>query len=214
MACALAMTMACTTDGRRVDDEGDGVATLRPADEPGSVGTSGEADQAHGATADARHFVEKAGIAGAAEVKLGQLAMEHAQSSQVKEFAQMMVRDHSKAGNELKQAVSRHNVSMPTALDDEHQRLYDRLSKLHGSEFDREYMQAMVDGHMKVESLIESRTRPQSRADRSHGATGTTGTTADTQLDVTVNQWANKALPTVEQHLQKAQQIRATLDRK
>jgi hypothetical protein len=67
---------------------------------------------------------------------------------------------------------------------------------------------------MKVESLIESRTRPQSRADQSHGATGTTGTTADTQLDVTVNQWANKALPTVEQHLQKAQQIRATLDRK
>jgi putative membrane protein len=205
IACALVVTIACSVDSRTA-----GYGDSRPAestradDADRTVGTSGQADQAHGATADARHFAETAAYAGNAEVKLGQLARERAQSPQVKEFAQMMVRDHSRAGSELKQAVSRHDLATPSGLDAEHQRLFDRLGKLSGSEFDREYMKAMVDGHMKVKSLLQSRTKaePGSTA----RATGTSGTA--TQLDMAVNQWASKSLPTVEQHLQKAMQIR------
>ena len=202
--CALLLTIACSRDA---NEENRG-ATLRPAGEADSVGTSGQADQTHGATADARHFAEKAAVAGNTEVKLGQVAAEHTQSPQVKDFAQMMVRDHSKAGSELKQAVSRFDVSLPAALDEEHQRLYDRLSKLHGAEFDREYMKAMVDGHMKVKSLLESRVHGQAPADRPRGTTGGAG---DTQLDMAVDQWASKALPRVEQHLEKAKQVLASI---
>jgi hypothetical protein len=70
----------------------------------------------------------------------------------------------------------------------------------------------MVDGHRKVESWLESRTHQQSRADQPQGATGTSGKTADTQLDRRVDQWASNALPTVEHHLRKAQQIRAAVE--
>jgi len=203
--CALLLTISCSGDA---NDENRG-ATLRPGGEADSVGTSGQAGT-HGATADARHFAEKAAVAGNTEVKLGQVAAEHTQNPQVKDFAQMMVRDHSKAGSDLKQAVSRFDVSLPAALDEEHQRLYDRLSKLHGAEFDREYMKAMVDGHMKVKSLLESRVHVQAPADRPRGTTG--GGAGDTQLDMAVDQWASKALPRVEQHLEKAKQVLASVE--
>ena len=206
LACALALTTACTgRETRNGDtDEYRSSAESRSADD--TVGTSG---QTHGATADARYFAEKAGYAGNAEVKLGQLAAERAQSPAVKDFAQMMIRDHSKGGAELKQAVSKHDVQMPAGLDAEHQKLFDRLSQLRGAEFDREYMKAMVDGHEKVKSMLSDRTRSDRGAVSRNRATGTAGTPGEsTQLDMAVNQWASKRLPTVEQHLLKAKEIR------
>lgn len=191
VACAALLVVGCERS-RGVDNDND------------AVGTSGQLQAPHGATADARHFATSAMMAGNAEVKLGQMASQRAQSPEVKQFAEMMVRDHSKSGAELKQAVRAHDVAAPEGLDDKHQRLMDRLSKLNGAEFDREYMKAMVEGHTEVKSMLEDRSE-HSRP------TGTSGAAA-TQLDTAVNQWASKALPTVGQHLQKAQQIRAKLD--
>jgi putative membrane protein len=196
VVCAAALTVACAGDGRDTRDN----------DSNRVVGTSGQAE--HGATGDARHFAEKAAYAGNAEVKLGQLASERTQNPAVKEFAQMMVRDHSKAGNELKQAVKAHDVSPPAGLDPEHQQLYDRLSRLRGAEFDREYMKAMVDGHKKVRSMLEGRTKAHLGPMDRNRATGTSGTAgSSTQLDTAVNQWASKSLPRVEEHLQKAEDL-------
>jgi predicted outer membrane protein len=87
--------------------------------------------------------------------------------------------------------------------------VFDRLSQLRGAEFDREYMKAMVEGHEKVKSMLTDRAKSDRGAVSRNRATGTTGTTGDsTQLDTAVNQWASKSLPTVEQHLEKAKQIR------
>ena len=239
LACAAMVTVACGGDAR--DDRGndadrtvgtsgvsnDDSAALDRYDDAGVSGparigsaigedqtrTPGSAETTHGATADARHFAEQATYAGNAEVKLGQLASERAQNPAVKEFAQMMVRDHTRSGNELKQVVSRHEVQPPAGLDAEHQRLYERLGKLQGAEFDREYMKAMVDGHQKVKSMLSSRTSNDRAGVDRNRATGTSGATAgSTQLDTAVNQWATKTLPAVEQHLQKAQQISAKVD--
>jgi putative membrane protein len=227
LTCAAALTAACAGDatydrGRDADRPvgTSGVSNDDSAlDRDNDVGNEGQAriqagtGMTHGATADARHFAEQATYAGNAEVKLGQLALERAQSPAVKDFAQMMVRDHSKAGNELKQAVSRHDVQPPAGLDAEHQRLYDRLSALRGAEFDREYMKAMVDGHKKVKSMLASRTMDdRASRDRTRGVTGTSGsTTGATPLDMAVNQWAAKSLPSVERHLQTAEQIHANI---
>ena len=155
---------------------------------------------------DARHFADQAMMANTAEVKLGELAGKRAQSAAVKEFAQMMVRDHTKAKNELKQAVKGSNIDEPTQLDTKHQALYERLSQLNGAAFDREYMAAMVDGHREVKSMLSE------RADQPPAAKGTSGSTSnDAKLDTAVKQWASKALPVVSQHLQKAEQINGQL---
>jgi putative membrane protein len=163
--------------------------------------------------------VETAAKHGNAEVELGKLAAERAQSADVKQFAQMMIRDHSKANDELKQVASRENMSVSTpAMDQKHQQLMTKLRTLRGAEFDREYMRAMVDGHKEAQSLLGDRADRggnNARNQRGTGATGTSGSAAaggSTQLDTAVNQWASKTLPTVEQHLQRAEQIHSKLE--
>jgi putative membrane protein len=209
---AAAFTVACG-NGR------DGAVADR-ADDTAAVGTSGDAriDQP-GAPADTRasvndtqEFVNQAAMAGNAEVALGKLASEHAVNREVKQFAQMMVRDHTKGNEELKQAVSPHNLDVPATLDSKHQELMDKLRGTAGAEFDREYMAAMVEGHEEVKALVEGRTR---RGDsRNANNTAATGASADhnQQAEIAVNQWAAKRLPGVEEHLQRAKEINQRLE--
>ena len=136
-------------------------------------------------------FAMKAAQANMAEVELGKLALQKTMSDDVKKFAQMMVDDHSKALDELKGVAGTKNITLPTAIDAEHKKLSDRLSKLSGAGFDREYMQAMVDGHKKVAADL----RKESQS----------GTDADLKA------WASKTLPTVEAHLKQAETVNKTV---
>src|SRR5262245_36588594 len=63
------------------------------------------------------HFVTDVAKDGMAEVELGQLAEQKASSDQVKQFAQRMVADHSKANDELKTLAQNKNITLPTAID-------------------------------------------------------------------------------------------------
>jgi putative membrane protein len=221
-----------TTPGNTtaLEDEGDAQARIGAAGDGDlsrtPTGTSGQAQGSRMATGDTRQFVQTAAMHGTAEVELGQLASERAQNGDVKAFAQMMVKDHTRANNELKQAVSGQNVDISKPqLDQKHQQLMSRLRNLTGAEFDREYMKAMVAGHREVRNLLQSRTQQRdtrttgssgNQEARTHGGanpTGATGTagTGDAQLETRVEQWATKTLPSVEQHLQRAEQIERQL---
>ena len=92
-------------------------------------------------------FADKAAAGGMAEVKLSKLAMDKGQSTEVKQFARKMVEDHTKAGEELKQIADQQSIPLPTALDEQHQKLYDKLERLSGPEFDKQYMRAMAADH-------------------------------------------------------------------
>ena len=219
LACAAAFTVACNGTGRDArdndvdtdrsttadmrSDETVGTAGQTPALRPGQAQAPG--GSTHGQDGDARYLAEHAAMAGNAEVELGQLASQRAQSAQVREFAQMMVRDHSKSGSELKQTLSAHNVAAPTGLDAEHRQLKERLSTLNGADFDREYMKAMVEGHKEVKSLLEGQTS-DTYDPRGPKPTGTSGTSS---LGTAVKHWASASLPRVNEHLQKAEQIYA-----
>ena len=136
-------------------------------------------------------FAMKAAQANLAEVELGKLALQKAMKDEVKQFAQQMVDDHSKALDELKSAAASKNITLPTQLDAEHKKLSDRLSKLSGAAFDREYMQAMVDGHKKVAADVRKESQAGSDAD--------------------LKSWAAKTLPTVEEHLKHAETVNRTV---
>jgi putative membrane protein len=193
-----------------------------------AVGTTGD----NQLTGGDRDFIEESAAAGMAEVELGKLAVERGQSADVKRFAQMMIDEHSKAGDALKQVASRYNFTPPATLAEEHRELRDRLSRLQGAEFDREYMQAMVDSHENVVDHLES------RVDR-HGAgsaysgdavgdnnapareRGTTGAAdsapptpqqSDNMATSAVNQWAATSLPTTDRHLAEARMINERLE--
>jgi putative membrane protein len=173
---------------------------------------------------DTQEFIKKAAIANMAEIQLGQLAGTKAESPEVKQFAQKMVDEHTKALDELKQAASASGATLPTELDKKHQKLHDKLSKLSGAEFDREYMDAMVDAHKDAAKLLEKRSKDTERqsastATSSTGSnapttTGTSGTTATAAAGAGsgVTEWASKTLPDVQSHLQEAQQIDRSLE--
>jgi putative membrane protein len=159
-----------------------------------------------------REFINKMAIAGMAEVQLGKVASERGQDADVKAFGQMMVTDHTRADEALKQVASQAGVQLPTQLDEKHRELVDRLMKLQGQEFDREYIKAMVEGHDDVhEQLLQQAGWISTRNDTSvPAAVGTSGSTSG---DSGVRQWAMKTLPTVQQHLQRAREIRDKVEK-
>ena len=216
---AAALSIACGDTANRNNDTAVGTdrtsaaadrapGTANPSATTGAdqsanrdLGTASPMARANNASDD-HAFVEKMAQANIAEVKLGQLAAERAANAQVKQFGRRMATDHEKANGELKQIASKMAVQMPAETDAKHQELYNRLSKLKGAEFDREYMKAMVDGHQEVAQELERRSDDAKPGDRSVGTSGDAS-----QSQASLNAWASKTLPDVRQHLDQAKQI-------
>jgi len=158
-----------------------------------AIATASSAVYGQQAGADSKAFVNDLTIAGLAEVQLGKLAAERAMSADIKAFGQMMVKDHTQAANDLKPIAMQLNVQQPAQLDQKHKDLADKLSKLQGSAFDREYINAMVMGHEEVAAKL--RTRVETRA--AEAAPG----------EQKLTQWAAMVLPTVQKHLDRAREL-------
>jgi len=105
-------------------------------------------------TAEDAKFATDAANGGLAEVALGKLAQTKATNPKVKSFADMMVTDHSKANDELAAIAKAKNITLPAAPDADHQKKLDDLSKLSGKDFDKAYVDAIVDGHKKTLDLM------------------------------------------------------------
>jgi putative membrane protein len=94
-------------------------------------------------------FAKKAAQGNMAEVALGKLATQNAQSDDVKKFGQRMVDDHSKAEQDLEGVASKINLTLPTDVSPTQKAEQQRLEKLKGAAFDRAYMQMMVKDHVQ-----------------------------------------------------------------
>jgi putative membrane protein len=141
-------------------------------------------------SADAK-FMKKVAEGNKAEVELGKLAAERGASDSVKKFGERMATDHGKAGEELAKLAQDKGVTLPADLSAKHKRFYDKLTKLSGAEFDREYMREMVRDH---DADVKEFQRE-----------------AKNGKDVDVKAWAGKTLPTLEEHKQQAHQVYATV---
>lgn len=97
-----------------------------------------------------KKFVEGAMQGGMAEVGLGKLALQKSSNEDVKKFAQQMIDDHTKLGDDMKPVAEQIGVKMPTGLSKKDQALQARLETLSGPQFDKAYIQAMVKDHRKV----------------------------------------------------------------
>jgi putative membrane protein len=163
---------------------------------------------------DPHDFINTMAIAGMAEVQLGKVAAERAQDPDVKAFGQLMVKDHTEANDELKQAASQVGAQLPTQLDDKHRELADHLMKLQGGEFDREYMKAMVDGHENVADQLLRQAGWIGTSTRDESSVPTAvGTSGSDSGDSRMRLWAMKTLPVVQQHLQRAREIRDKVEK-
>jgi len=92
-------------------------------------------------------FMTEAAQGGMMEIALGKLAATKSQNPEIKAFGQRMVADHGKAGEELKAIAAKKKITLPTEMAGGAKETADRLSKLSGAEFDKEYVKLMVDDH-------------------------------------------------------------------
>ena len=137
-----------------------------------------------------RNFIVKAAEDAKEEVELGRLAQSKASNEAVKQFAQRMVEDHGNANKELMELAANKGVK----LDDKapkNNSMMDRLSKLQGAEFDREYVKEMVKDHKK--DVAEFR--------RMHSGA----------VDPNLKAWIDKTLPTLEDHLKTIEGIQSQI---
>ena len=134
-----------------------------------------------------RTFAQKAAEGGLAEVALGQLAQQNADSQQVKDFGQKMVTDHSAANQELQQIAQQENLTLPTEPDSKDQALQKRLSAMKGSAFDAAYARDMVKDHQQ--DVADFKREAQSGKDPALKA------------------FAQKTLPVIQEHLQMAEAV-------
>ena len=113
---------------------------------------------------DANWAVEVAN-AGMTEVELSKVAKDKAMSPRLKSFADMMVTDHTKAGDKLKQIAATKSVTLPANLSDDSQKKLDDLNKKTGKDFDKAYTDDMLDGHKKAVSKFEDGSKNLNDAD-------------------------------------------------
>lgn len=91
------------------------------------------------------------------EIRSSQMALSKASSQQVKDFAKMMVSDHTMTSQKLKDALSSANQPPPPmALDDRRKGMLDQLSHASGADFDRMYIQQQLMAHQEALTLHQS----------------------------------------------------------
>src|SRR5258707_6054492 len=110
-------------------------------------------------------FLAQAATSGNAEVKLSELAAKQAGDDKVKAFAQKLVKEHTVLNDKLADAGRGLKFGVVLALEKETKATYDRLSKLQGAEFDREYLKQMIDDHEKAVTLFEREAKTGANAD-------------------------------------------------
>jgi putative membrane protein len=138
-----------------------------------------------------RTFVTKAGVGGMEEVALGQLAQKNGQSQAVKDFGARMVKDHTAANEDLVKVAASQSVTVPGELDRSAQSDVDKLSKKSGADFDKAYVKAMVSDHKTDISLFEKE--------------------AKSGKDPELQAFAEKTLPTLQEHLQMIEGIQTSM---
>lgn len=137
---------------------------------------------------EASEFAVAAADGGLLEVQLGTLALTKAASPQVKQFAQMMVDDHTKANNELKAIASQKKIALPDVMSEKCQKKYYDLDQKKGADFDKDYMDLMVKDHKDDIDKFEKE--------------------AEKGDDPEIKSWAAGKLTALRHHLGEAERIR------
>jgi len=137
-------------------------------------------------------FAKKACCMNMTEIKLGKMAAEKAKSSDVKAFAERMVRDHTAAQEALKTACAEGKTECPSEQTKEGKEVCEKCEKLTGKEFDAAYIKFQVDCHEKAIKMLEK---------------------ASKECDCEkLRAYATKQLPAVKEHQEMAKKLKAKLD--
>ncbi|MGN7863570.1 DUF4142 domain-containing protein [Chryseobacterium sp. 22458] len=189
---AVAALTACKKNETPSDQSAENTTMSPPAESGMTVSDSSRmsntTDTANTLSDQDKKFADAAAKGGLMEVMMGKLAETNAANSTVKSLGAMMVTDHTKANDELKQWASAAGYTLPAALDAEKQKMYDDLKAKKGADFDKKYTDLMVSDHK--EDIEEF------KKEASEGK------------DASLKSFAGKTLPTLEHHLKESEKAK------
>jgi putative membrane protein len=137
---------------------------------------------------DEQNFAKEAAAGGMMEVQLGNIAQKNSSTKAIQDFGKMMVDDHSKINDNLKDLASKKNVALPSAVTDKQQKDIDKLSKETGTEFDKDYVSMMINDHKDDIAAFKK--------------------AGDKMTDPDFKDFVIKTLPTLQKHLDAIQSIK------
>jgi putative membrane protein len=137
-------------------------------------------------------FMTKAASGGMLEVELGKQVAARAVTPEAKQFAQQMVSDHTKANAELMALATQKNITLPTALGDDHAKVLKDVTEEKGIKMDQQYLKEMLEDHR--EDVKEF-------TDASVKAT-----------DPDIKAFAAKNVPVLQMHLDMVTKMKPTVD--
>jgi putative membrane protein len=107
------------------------------------------ASSAYAAEKPSQAFLKKAIEGNFAEVEMGKLAQQNGQNESVKKFGQTLIDDHSAANQKAMEAAKSMGVTQPDGPTPKQKADYDKMSKMSGAQFDRDFAAHMVADHEK-----------------------------------------------------------------
>lgn len=139
-------------------------------------------------------FVKMAASINKEEMELGEIGQVKGTDPDVKMYAKMLVVHHAKAMNELREAAKPSGIPVPTEMLPKHKEAVAKFKSYTGSNFDQDFMKHMVEGHEKAVKLFTQASKE----------------CKDEQL----KGYAEKTLPTLKEHHEKAKKIHERLEKK
>jgi len=133
-----------------------------------------------------RDFVQEAAISDMFEIQSSKIASTKLNGAE-KDFADHMIADHTKTSEELSGQARNDNIPVPPTMDRSHQQMLDKLNRLNGEDFRKQYFSDQVSAHKEAISLFER-----------YGKSGENAKLKD---------WASTTLPTLQHHLEMARGI-------
>lgn len=122
------------------------------------------------------------------DVDAGKLASSRTRSKEVKQFAQQMVTDHTKANQKLGDIARKLDISVPdeAALTDKVKKM---ILEWRDESFDKSYVNNQVDAHEKAVELFKKEAASSDKAE--------------------LKAFASETLPTLEHHLEQAKALQS-----
>ena len=125
-----------------------------------------------------------------AEVKISEYVAKNTGNEDVRKFATRMVEDHTKLRDKLTERARDFKLAVVEGMDKDKQAKFEEMKKLKGSDFDREYMKCMIEGHEKALRYYEKWSDAKTES---------------------IRDLAKAAVPTIREHLAHARQVHAKL---
>ncbi len=122
------------------------------------------------------------------EVESSKLALTKTPAGNIKSFAEMMVKDHSGANAELKDLAAKKNISLPMTMSEAKQKKYDELASKNRTDFDKAYVDCMIDEHKDAIDALQKE--------------------AEKGNDAELRSWAAGKLATIQHHLEVIKSIK------